>query len=421
MRSRTPFPSAALGPPAYGWPVLGRLATVLAPAFLAVAMGCREDAQSPTAPQPAPALATSSTALSFGQVSAGYNHTCGVTVSNRAYCWGNGFFGQLGNGTATDRLTPVAVAGGLRFRQVSAGTDHTCGVTPGNRLYCWGANTYGDLGDGTTTPRLAPVAVAGGLRFRQVVAANAYTCGVTLDNRAYCWGTSSFGEIGDGTRGTQHLTPVAVIGGLRFRQVSAALLHTCGVTLDNLAYCWGSNSNGQLGGGPPGDLSLTPVRVVGGLRFRRVIAGFSHTCGVTAGNRAYCWGFNLFGQLGDGTAYPTNTQRLTPVAVAGGLRFREVGAAGEYHTCGVTTGNQSYCWGLNRDGQLGDGTITQRLTPVAVTGELRFHQVSARFHHTCGVTLGHRVYCWGSNSDGQLGDGTTTTRLTPVAVASPAP
>jgi alpha-tubulin suppressor-like RCC1 family protein len=393
------------------------IALWLAGAALGV-MSCKgDDIAGPTDPggasQVGPALATAAgQALAFRQVSAGHSHSCGVTADNRTYCWGYNFFGQLGDGTATDRLTPVPVAGGLRFLQVSAGTSHSCGVTLYNRAFCWGAGYTGALGDGSTADsRPTPVRVAGRLRFRQVVAANHHTCGVTTENRAYCWGDNLYGEIGDGAR-TMRLKPVPVSGGLRFRHVSAGLLHTCGVTLYDRAYCWGNNSQGQLGGGPPGDLSLTPVRVVGGLRFRRVIAGEQHTCGVTPDDRAYCWGSNSEGQLGDGTT----TTRLRPLPVAGGLQFRQVGAAGQ-HTCGVTPDDRAYCWGPNHDGQLGDGTSTLRRRPVAVAGGLRFRQVSARLRHTCGVTLGNVAYCWGSNSEGQLGDGTTTNRLRPVAVA----
>lgn len=392
-----------------------RPALAFASIFLMAALGCGEDARSPVAPESGRALDIApARALAFRQVSAGFSTTCGVTQEDQAYCWGTGALG----GTTGPGLTPVAVLGGLRFLQVSVGTDHSCGVTPFNRAYCWGSNTAGQLGDGTTADfRPTPVRVVGRLRFRQVVAANHHTCGVTTDDRAYCWGDNLFGEIGDGTRGTPRLAPVPVSGGLRFRQVSAALLHTCGVTLDDTAWCWGLNSQGQLGGGPPGDLSLTPVRVEGGPRFRRVIAGWTHSCAVTPDDRAYCWGDNIFGQLGDGTT----TTRQMPLPVAGELRFRQVNAAGQRHTCGVTVDDRAYCWGSNRDGQLGDGTVTRHLRPFAVAGGLRFRLVSARFGHTCGVTPANVAYCWGLNSDGQLGDGTTTTRLVPVAVAAPAP
>jgi alpha-tubulin suppressor-like RCC1 family protein len=196
------------------------LMSVLAGALMLAALGCREDTEAPTAPESGQALATSSTApLAFRQVSAGGEHTCGVTTDDRAYCWGRNFSGELGDGTTTDHSTPVAVTGGLRFRQVSAGGAHTCGLTTDDRAYCWGAG--GLLGDGTTTPRLNPVAVAGGRRFRQVSAGSSHSCAVTPFDRAFCWGFNPSGQLGDGTT-SRRLTPVRVQGaGLLFRQVSA--------------------------------------------------------------------------------------------------------------------------------------------------------------------------------------------------------
>jgi alpha-tubulin suppressor-like RCC1 family protein len=392
-----------------------RLAPLLVPALVVAALGCREDVESPTAPAPglAPDIAPAH-ALAFRQVSEGNQHTCGVTTDNLAYCWGRNF-GSLGDGTTTDRLTPVRVAGGLRFRQVSAGDFHTCGVTTDNRAFCWGRNINGQLGDGSLfVDQLTPVAVAGALLFRQVSTRRDHTCGVTTDDRAFCWGWNQFGQLGDGTTppGTDRPTPGAVAGGLRFRRVSAGGEHTCGVTTDNRGFCWGFNENGGLGDGTT-TIRLTPVRVhAGGLRFVQVSAGGGHTCGLTTDNRVYCWGFNSFGQLGDGTTI----ERLMPVVVGGGRRFRQVSAGGGY-TCAVNPFDVAFCWGSNSNGQLGDNTTTQRLSPARLAGGLRFRGVSTGGRHTCGVTTDDRAFCWGINGFGQLGDGTLKSRLRPTAVA----
>jgi alpha-tubulin suppressor-like RCC1 family protein len=305
--------------------------------------------------------------LRFLTVSAGYFHTCAVATDNRAYCWGAGASGRLGNGTPDDHLTPVAVAGGLRFRQVTTANQHTCGVTTDDRAYCWGFNGLGQLGNGTTARRLAPFRVAGGHRFRQVSAGFDHTCAVTTDDRAYCWGNNEFGQVGDGTASfAGPRTPVPVVGGLRFRQVSGGHVHTCGVTLDNRAYCWGDNRDGALGDGTTTPVRLTPVPVVGGLQFGLVRAGLFYACGLTRASVAYCWGNNLSGQLGDGTL---DQQHPTPAAVAGGLQFLGI-STGQTHTCGVTLANRAYCWGNNAYGKLGDGTMTSHRAPVPVAGPL---------------------------------------------------
>src|SRR5207249_149557 len=175
----------------------------------------------------------------------------------------------------------------------------------------------------TTFSFLTPVAVSGGLTFTAVSTSDYHTCGVTTSGAAYCWGWNNSGGLGDGTSGTDRLTPVAVSGGLTFAAVSAGVINACGVTTSGAAYCWGYNGSGVLGSGTTTS-SATPVAVSGGLTLAAVSVGGSspyqesHTCGVTPSGAAYCWGYNRYGQLGDGTG---GTYRLTPVAVSGGLTF----------------------------------------------------------------------------------------------------
>lgn len=389
----------------------GWLTRGLAPVYVAAVLGCRENGESPTAPDaaPAPAVAVAQ-GLAFYQVSGGNARTCGVSTDNRAYCWG---FGLLGDGsTYSQRLRPVEVAGELSFRQVSSGVDHTCGVTTDYKAYCWGGNSSGHLGDGTTLERLTPAPVAGGHRFRHVDAGSFHTCGLSYpDNQAYCWGSNFKGKLGDGTT-ADHLTPVPVARGLRFHQVSAGWNHSCAVTTDDRAFCWGSNSEGQVGDGSEVNRRQRPVPVAGGQLFRQVDASFDYTCAVTVDDRAFCWGDGTYGQVGDGTT----SHPRSPSAVAGGLRFNRVSAGG-FHACGETEENRAYCWGHNVFGSVGDGTSKQRLRPAAVTGGLAFSQVSAGSFHTCGVTPAGVAYCWGENSNGELGDGTRIGRRRPGEVA----
>ena len=353
-------------------------------------------------------------ALTMASITTGSSHTCGITSSAFAYCWGWNNPGQLGDGTTDQRLIPTRVTGGLTFRQIGATPllvgYRTCGTLTEGGAYCWGSNEDGALGDGSTQQRNAPTPVVGGSSIVQVAVGALHSCGVTGGRRAYCWGENSSGALGDSTTASR-LTPVAVWGDLEFVEVSTGYQFTCGVTLDHRAYCWGYNGDGQLGDGTTVNQPV-PTTLPGGLLFDHVSAGDRYACGVTTDHKAFCWGLNHSGQLGDGTT----EQRFTPTLVAGGLSFVHISTA-FVHSCGVTANGAAYCWGANFSGVLGDGTTTQRLVPTLVAGNLIFTHVTVGSNDTCGVTTAGAAYCWGFNGDGQLGDGTTMSRLTPTPVA----
>ena len=347
-------------------------------------------------------------------------HTCALTSGGGVVCWGWNNYGQLGDGTTTDRHTPVAVTGlSSGVTAVAAGYAHTCALTSGGGIVCWGKNELGELGDGTTTQRLTPVAVTGLSSGVIAIASSfgyAHTCALTSGGGVWCWGWNNHGQLGDGTI-VNHGTPVAVSGlSSGVTAVATGDYHTCALTSAGAVVCWGSNANGQLGDNTTTERH-TPVAVSGlSSGVTAVAAGEAYTCALTSGGAVVCWGYNFYGQLGDGTT----TQRLTPVAVSGLSSGVTAVAAGYYHTCAVTNGGGVLCWGWNANGQLGDNTTTERHTPVAVSGlSSGVTAVAGGIYHTCAVTSGGGVLCWGYNAYGQLGDGTTTSRLTPVTVRVP--
>jgi YD repeat-containing protein len=314
--------------------------------------------------------------------------------------------------SANASVTVEDASGQIRGETIAAGYSHSCGLTTAGAAYCWGDNSGGQVGDGTTgTPALTPVAVAGGLTFEQLSAGLIHTCGLTAAGAAYCWGNNDYGQLGDGA-GISRSTPVAVSGGLTFTQLSAGWIHTCGVTTTGAAYCWGDNSGSQIGDGTTNTWVPAPVAVLGGLTFDQISAGAAHTVGLTAEGAAYGWGGNNYGQLGDGTTI----DRSTPVVVSGGLTFEQL-SAGFGHTMGLTTAGAAYSWGYNQWGQLGEGTTTNRSTPTAVQGGLTFGRLSAGQSHSLGMTSSGAAYAWGSNAFGRLGDGTGIDSSTPVAVS----
>jgi alpha-tubulin suppressor-like RCC1 family protein len=323
-------------------------------------------------------------------LSAGYEHTCAITVVHRLYCWGKNDQGQLGDGTVTSRNTAGALPGTLLFDRVAAGAGHTCAVTTAAELYCWGLNFWGQIGDGTTVTRLTPVRVAPDLQFADVVAGAEHTCALTVAGVVYCWGfmletqSASYAQ-----------SPSDVSAGTRFRSLSSSHYDVCGIGADDKPYC------------------LTPTSTPDGLAWRpRAAPSPSHTsfaggltfmCGLDAGGAASCWGDNTYGQLGTGT-----TNAVTGVVpVSGGHTFRGVYSGYDW-ACGVTLAGPAYCWGHNSWGVVvpvvGQRYVEPTPLLLGVPAGLTFTAMDGGFYHMCGIGADTQVYCWGGGFSGQLGD-----------------
>ena len=383
----------------------------------------------------------------FVMVSSGERHSCALTSSGSAWCWGDNFSGQLGAVTteicASTRpcaTQAVEVQGGLTFQNIEAGNQFTCGVVTSGEAYCWGANSSGQLGNGSTTPSSVPTLAAAGLAFSSISAELSLACGVTTAGHVYCWGSNTVGQLAGPVAttclvGTQ-LQPCSTVP-VRVpipdaNQIDVGLSHACALTTLNDVYCWGWNVFGQVGTGTTS--SSAPPTLLAGGPYATLSTGAIHNCVTRTGGDAWCFGtdYRRTGALGDGT----NTTRLTPTLVAGGLAFSQIDASnGNYiftHTCGVTVAGATYCWGANLDGQLGVPTAPLTCTstfagalsydcaasPIAVAGGHSFTYVTAGAGNTCGYTTAGDIYCWGRNGFGELGNGTTTGSRIPIRVAT---
>ena len=353
--------------------------------------------------------------LSFGAtaIAAGLYHACAITTGGGLRCWGWNGYGELGDGTTTDRLVPVPIPGlSSGAAAIATGTYHTCALTIAGDVQCWGDNANGQLGDGTSHPRPAPVDVSGlASGVTAIYAGGDRTCAIAGGGNAECWGLNTWGQM-FGPQFDASLTPAVVAElGSGVTAMAAGYMHACAVTATGGVKCWGSNHQGQLGADlPPPGSSLTPVDVIGlDTGATAVAAGWGHSCAAVAGD-VKCWGSNQFGQLGDGG----NHYSHTPVQVTGLPPGMVAVTAGEYHTCALSTSGQVWCWGQNWNGQLGDGTQDDHPTPVAV-GALTppVQAIAAGAHYVCALNGVGTIQCWGSNANGQLGDGSTTQRLSP--------
>lgn len=315
----------------------------------------------------------------FLAVSASESSACALDSSGSVSCWG-----ALPDGDATQstRALPVKLASPVKFRSISVGDAFACGLDADGLAYCWGVNEAGQLGVGDTTARSAPMAVSGGIRFTQISAGFAHTCGATAGGTVYCWGDNGDGQVGDTTRARTVMQPHAVPTTLAMKSVSAGSVYTCAVAIDGTGYCWGFNTGGQLGDGTTQSHRL-PHAVGGGLKFASISAErgnseLEHTCGVTTAGVAYCWGANSAGEVGGpasdacigfGAAAVCN---LLPLAVRS-LKTVVAIDAGYAHSCAITSAGAMMCWGDNSAGELGDGTHAQQAVPVTVLGGLHFH------------------------------------------------
>jgi len=353
--------------------------------------------------------------VAFRDIDVGKGHVCGLSTAGTAYCWGAGAFGQIGRPGMLDAPVsfpgliyypwPVTVTGEPTFASVTAGGLHTCALTSGAAAYCWGYNGDGSLGNGTTLRSWRPSPVAGGHRFLILEAGATHTCGLTVDHAAYCWGSNQGGQLGSAETASG-LIPVAVQGGHAFASITVGGSHSCGLTTDGVAYCWGNNTSGQLGVGDEVPSSATPLAVQGGLTFASLSAGEAHTCGLTTTGALYCWGWNFDGQLGDANG---PTPSALPSLVAGGHAFVAVSAGGS-HSCAIDDALAAYCWGSNREGQLGIGVVSSAAysSPQPVVSGLAFIDIAVGDAVSCAKTTAGIWYCWGNNGDGALGIGNNT-------------
>jgi alpha-tubulin suppressor-like RCC1 family protein len=248
-------------------------------------------------------------------VAAGAAHACALTSTGGVECWGDNSFGELGDGTRTRRGGPVGVSGlSGGVVAVTAGGGHTCALTGSGAVKCWGENDYGQLGDGSNTDRSLPVPVSGLTSGVAAIAAGGqHTCAVTRRGAVRCWGRNLAGQLGDGTTKTR-IRPTALSTLAHgVVAVAAGRNHTCALMRASRVVCWGDDGYGQLGDGKRADRRL-PARAAKLSRgVVAIAAGASHTCALMRGGHVFCTGQNGHGQLGDGT----KKDRRTSVAVVG--------------------------------------------------------------------------------------------------------
>jgi alpha-tubulin suppressor-like RCC1 family protein len=342
-----------------------------------------------------------------------------------SWAWGAGGGGRLGDNSITNKSSPVSVVGGFTdWLQVAPGAYHSTGVKQNGTAWAWGCNDVGQLGDNSITNRSSPVSVVGGFTdWCQISAGWKSSSAVRQNGTAWGWGSGGTGRLGDNSI-TNRSSPVSVVGGFTdWCQISSGYSHTLAVRQNGTLWAWGAAGNGALGDNNINNTS-SPVSVVGGFTdwcqvsaggFGGASAGFS--VAVRQNGTVWAWGFNNCGQLGDNSI----TNRSSPVSVVGGFtNWCQVSASDFYNDSfsnGVRQNGTLWSWGGNNVGQLGDNSITNRSSPVSVVGGFTdWCQITASYLSALGVRTNGTLWGWGSNGSGQLGDGTVVSKRSPVSV-----
>ncbi|NBO54213.1 MAG: chromosome condensation regulator RCC1 [Actinobacteria bacterium] len=362
-------------------------------------------------------IATPSVNAGFqASISAGAYHTCAILGNGAVKCWGGNGDGQLGNRSNVSRSYPVQVAGlTAGVIGISAGWAHTCAVTIGGAAKCWGDNQYGQLGNGSNIDSNRPVAVRGlNSGVASISAGSDHTCAVLIAGGVKCWGAGGYGRLGDGSNTSSNVPLNVVDLGMQVKSIAAGGFHTCALLVDGVVKCWGWSVNGQLGNGS----TLTaegPVTVINLDEAVAIAAGSLHTCALTTAGELKCWGSNGQKQLGRSRI----EQSASPLVVSGlGDDITTISSSGS-SSCAMSSAGIAKCWGWNQFGGLGDGTTISRHQPVQVIGLTNLKAITVGSFHTCAVTALRRMRCWGYNQDGEVGNlGNAPTVLEPTLVVA---
>jgi alpha-tubulin suppressor-like RCC1 family protein/competence protein ComGC len=384
---------------------------------------------------------------SWTQLSLGGTFTCGIGNDANAYCWGANGSGQLGGGTTGDSYSPVAIAKddvllGKTIKSLAVGgTNHVCAIASDNLAYCWGAGTNGRLGTGSSSSSATPASVSttgvlSGKTMKALSSGNNSTCAIASDNLGYCWGLNTSGQLGNNST-TSSSSAVAVtmtgaLAGKTLKNIATGGSSACAIASDNLVYCWGDNSYGQLGDGTTTPSSV-PVAVntagvLSGKTIKNIAVAGNFACVIASDSKVYCWGDKSFGRLGDATSSGNSSVPVAVVwtGVLSGKTAKSIDTATSGgHTCIIASDNKAYCWGQGSAGQLGNSATTSTVSsPVAVVTNdalsgKTLSSIAVNGSHTCTIATTGLAYCWGSNTSGRLGDGTTTATSVPVQIARP--
>ena len=434
--------------------------------------GMLGDGTTTTRTTPVQITASNGSVTKFQSVSAGNAYSMAIDIEGNLWAWGYNYDGYLGDGTATDRLSPVQITASngnvTKFQSVSAGNDNTLAIDINENLWAWGKNQYGQLGDGTATDRLSPVQITASngsvTKFQSISVGDYYSIAIDINNNAYytglpfiannkiksnfsisklelcnnriyalseennlwAWGENYQGQLGDGMSITGY-TPVQIMLSnksiTKFQNISAkAYDYSIAIDINRNLWAWGNNNHGKLGDGTT-TTRTTPVQITASngsvTKFQNISSNFDHSIAIDIEGNLWGWGYNVYGQLGDGTT----TDKTAPVQITASngsvTKFQSV-SVGSYHSLAIDINGNLWAWGSNSYGALGDGTGVMQTSPVQITASngsvTKFQSVSVGNFYSLAIDIEGNLWAWGNNESGQLGNGTSINSSRPVQI-----
>jgi alpha-tubulin suppressor-like RCC1 family protein len=373
-------------------------------------------------------------------VTAGVSHTCALLNDGNITCWGYDGFGQLGNGTITGNIdappATITLPGNATATAITAGSAHTCALLNTGNITCWGWDGFGQLGNGASTGNIdappTPITLPSPGTATAITAGGVHTCALLKDGNITCWGRDYSGQLGNGTGSSNIDTPPATItlpGNATATAITAGADHTCALLNDGNITCWGYDGNGQLGNGAPtGNIDAPPATITlpGNATATAITAGSAHTCALLNTGNITCWGWDGFGQLGNGA--PTGNIAAPPaesIRVPNGAAAAAI-AGGDNHTCALLNDGNITCWGRDFFEQLGNGAGNSNIDTPPATITLpspgTATAITAGGNHTCALLNDGNITCWGADASEQLGNGAGNSNIDtpPPPVALPA-
>ena len=355
-------------------------------------------------------LNTGINAQCWKNISSGYFQTIAIKSDGTLWTWGQNSYGQLGDGTIIDRNTPKQIGISINWQSVYAGYGHTIGIKTDGTLWAWGLNSSGQLGDGTIINKSIPVQIGNDSNWQSISCGYNHTVAIKNDGTIWAWGKNQFGQLGIGSKINKN-TPTQIGIDENWKMISAGDFHTLAIKTDGTLWAWGFNDNGQLGDNTLID-KLSPINIDNSTDWLLVSGGGDFfTVAIKTNGTLWAWGWNFYGQLGDGT----NLDKIVPTQIGIETNWKSIFAAVQ-HNLAIKKNGTLWAWGRNDfGGELGDGTLIDKNYPIQI-GTSSWESISAKAH-SIALNNDGTLWSWGYNKFGALGDGTNIDKNTPTQIS----